>query len=73
MIKPHFTNHLNEDDPTTEDYFKISKSGISQQPLMGSYKNYILRLRLPNHVLQILKMKMTSGVKMTSEHVECDL
>ena len=37
------------------------KSGISQQPLIGSYSNVKLRLRRPKQTGQILQMKMTSN------------
>ena len=37
------------------------KSGISQKPIIGSYSNFKLKLRWPNHSLQILKMKPTSN------------
>ena len=37
------------------------KIGISQEPLIGSYSNCKLKLRWPNHILQILKMKTTSN------------
>jgi hypothetical protein len=35
------------------------KSGISQQPLIGSNSNFKLKLRLPKKNLQILEMKTT--------------
>ena len=35
------------------------KSGISQQPLIGSYSNFKLKISGPNHILQIHQMKTT--------------
>ena len=37
------------------------KKGISPQPLIESYSYLKLKLRWPNHILQILKMKTTSN------------
>ena len=54
------------------------KSGISQQPLIGLYSNFKLKLRRPNHILQILIMKTTSNVRRPEVQrwqqncVECD-
>ena len=33
------------------------KSGISQQPLIGSYSNFKLRLRRPKQSVQILQLR----------------
>ena len=37
------------------------KSGISHQPILGSYSNFKLMLSWPNNIFEILKMKMTSN------------
>ena len=37
------------------------KSGISLQPLIGSFSNFKLKLRMPNYIVQILRMKTTSN------------
>ena len=37
------------------------KSGISQQPLIGSYFNFKHKLGWPNHSLQIPKMETISN------------
>jgi hypothetical protein len=37
------------------------KSGMSQKPLIGSYSNFKLKLRWPNYIFKILKMKATSN------------
>ena len=36
------------------------KSGLSKQPLIGSYSNFKYRLRRPKQSVQIISMKMTS-------------
>ena len=56
--------------PVIKDDLKITsngrqpqniKSGISQQPLIGSYSSFKLKLRWPNNILQIPEMKTSSN------------
>ena len=56
MTKPYFVNPLNEDGRRPQNI----KSGISQQPLIGSYSNFKLRVRRSQQSVKILQMKTTS-------------
>ena len=58
MTKAKSLNTLNEEDLPRRRHQNI-KSGISQQPLIGSYLNFERKLRLPNYILQKLKTKTT--------------
>ena len=54
---------------------KNIKRGIFQQPLIGSYSNFKLKLRRPHHILKNLKMKTMEDDlrgKMTSKCAECE-
>ena len=46
------------------------KSVISQQPLIGPYSNFKLKLLWPNPILQILKMKTTSSGR-RPQNIKC--
>jgi hypothetical protein len=54
MTKPCFVNDLNENNFFGRLPQNI-KSGISQQPLIGSYSNFKLRLRPPKQSVQIIQ------------------
>ena len=58
MTKPYFVNHLNEDDLFGRLPQNI-KSGLSQQPLIGSYSNFKLRLRRPKQSVQIFQWRQS--------------
>ena len=56
MTKLWCTNPLNEDDLQWKTTSNI-KNGISQHPLIGSYSNFKLQLRWPNHIFKSSKWR----------------
>ena len=66
MTKPKFTKDSNENDlqwkKTSKQYVK---SWISQQPLIRSYSNFKLKIRLANTSIQMLQMKTTFTGRIT--------